>query len=116
MRKWTWRRYTLDKINKELTKNTEKINKDYERLPSWIRLARGLVPDFIVKDPKTAPVWEITGAEFSKSENHTTDGISIRFPRVTKMRIDKDWEGATNLDELKVCNTTAQSTYSIRDV
>ena len=49
-----------------------------------------------------APVWEITGAEFSKSEMHTADGISIRFPRMTRVRDDKDWKTATNLPQLKV--------------
>lgn len=49
-----------------------------------------------------APVWEITGAEFSKSEMHTADGISIRFPRMTRIRDDKDWKSATNLPQLKV--------------
>lgn len=48
-----------------------------------------------------APVWEITGAEFSKSEMHTADGISIRFPRMTRIRDDKDWKSATNLHQLK---------------
>ncbi|KAK6053951.1 hypothetical protein COOONC_08544, partial [Cooperia oncophora] len=59
------------------------------------------VPDFVIKDPQEAPVWEITGAEFSKSENHSAGGISIRFPRVTRIRNDKDWKSATNLAELK---------------
>lgn len=49
-----------------------------------------------------APVWEITGAEFSKSEMHTADGISIRFPRMTRIRDDKDWKTATNLHQLRV--------------
>lgn len=52
--------------------------------------------------PQQAPVWEITGAEFSKSEMHTADGISIRFPRMTRIRDDKDWKTATNLHQLKV--------------
>jgi len=47
-------------------------------------------------------VWEITGAEFTKSDIHTADGISIRFPRVTKIRDDKDWKTATDLPRLKV--------------
>ncbi|KAK6018952.1 ATP dependent DNA ligase region, partial [Ostertagia ostertagi] len=41
------------------------------------------------------------GAEFSKSENHSAGGISIRFPRVTRIRKDKDWKSATSLAELK---------------
>ena len=52
---------------------------------------------------QTSPVWEITGAEFSKSESHTADGISIRFPRMTKIRKDKSWKEATDLQRLKVC-------------
>ena len=43
-----------------------------------------LVFMFLKKDP----VWEITGAESSKSATHTADGISIRFPRVTRIRDD----------------------------
>ena len=49
-----------------------------------------------------APVWEIAGAEFSKSTTHTADGISIRFPRVTRIRDDKDWETANDLPHLRV--------------
>lgn len=48
------------------------------------------------------PVWEISGAEFSQAEVHTANGISIRFPRVSKIRQDKDWSTATSLNELKV--------------
>ncbi len=40
------------------------------------------------------------GAEFSKSKQHTANGISIRFPRVTKVREDKTWKEATNLNYL----------------
>lgn len=32
---------------------------------------------------------------------HTADGISIRFPRVTRIRRDKDWSTATTLNELR---------------
>ena len=52
-------------------------------------------------------MWEITGAEFSKSEAHTADGISIRFPRCTRIRDDKDWKSATDLPKLKVPAYTA---------
>lgn len=48
------------------------------------------------------PVWEITGAEFTKHDVHTANGISIRFPRVTKIREDKNWKTATSLSELEV--------------
>ncbi|TGZ62268.1 hypothetical protein CRM22_007536 [Opisthorchis felineus] len=77
-------------------------------VPSWLNVAKSLIPDFIVEDPKSAPVWEITGAEFSRASTHTaglssgeTQGISIRFPRFTKARPDKTWKQATNVSELQ---------------
>ncbi|CAG0896318.1 unnamed protein product [Darwinula stevensoni] len=91
---------TLAKLQKELSPLMKKISRDPTRVPSWVELNRQMVPDFIVKDPKEAPVWEITGAEFTSADIHTANGISIRFPRITKFREDKDWETATNLQEL----------------
>lgn len=41
-----------------------------------------------------------TGTELTKANIHTADGISVRFPRVTRIRDDKDWQTATNLQEL----------------
>ena len=88
-----------------------KIKQDFNSVPHWMNCFRQMVPDFVVKDPKKSPVWEITGAEFSKAEIHTADGISIRFPRVTKIRDDKDWKTATNLSQLKqLFETSKQST------
>lgn len=78
-----------------------KISKDPTKIPAWLKINKNYYPDFIIRDPKKAPVWEITGAEFSKSEAHTADGISIRFPRCTRFRDDKDWKTATNLHQLK---------------
>ena len=78
------------------------IKKDMKEIPDWLVVDKTLVPDFVVKDPKKAPVWEIAGAEFSESKTHTADGISIRFPRVTKVRDDKSWKDATNVERLKV--------------
>ncbi|XP_075417510.1 DNA ligase 3 isoform X1 [Tenrec ecaudatus] len=90
---------TLARLQKEL--DMVKISKDPSKIPSWLKVNKIYYPDFIVPDPKKAAVWEITGAEFSKSEAHTADGISIRFPRCTRIRDDKDWESATNLPQLK---------------
>lgn len=90
---------TLARLQNEL--DMVKISKDPSKVPSWLNVTKNYIPDFIVRDPKKAPVWEITGAEFSKSEAHSADGISIRFPRCTRIRDDKDWETATNLPQLK---------------
>ncbi|XP_064610448.1 DNA ligase 3-like [Liolophura sinensis] len=90
---------TLERLQTEL--KMVKISKDQRKVPDWLKINKTVIPDFVVADPKTAPVWEITGAEFSKSESHTAGGISIRFPRLTKFRDDKDWKEATNLPRLK---------------
>lgn len=78
-----------------------KIGKDAGKLPGWLDAKKPMVPDFVARDPKKQPVWEITGAEFTNQGVHTADGISIRFPRVTRIRDDKDWSTATSLDELR---------------
>ncbi|NXY71207.1 DNLI3 ligase, partial [Glareola pratincola] len=90
---------TLARLQTEL--DMVKISKDPSKIPKWLKINKIYYPDFIVPDPKKAPVWEITGAEFSKAEAHTADGISIRFPRCTRIRDDKDWKTATNLQQLK---------------
>ncbi|NXG55021.1 DNLI3 ligase, partial [Hemiprocne comata] len=90
---------TLARLQKEL--DMVKISKDPSKIPKWLKINKIYYPDFIVPDPKQAPVWEITGAEFSRAEAHTADGISIRFPRCTRIRDDKDWKTATNLQQLK---------------
>lgn len=90
----------LEELQTEL--DVIKISKDQSKVPSWLNIKKHLVPDFVVRDPKIAPIWEIMGAEFSKAEVHTADGISIRFPRIAKVRDDKTWENATDVPRLKV--------------
>lgn len=91
---------TLEKLQKELV--MEKISQDASKVPRWLNCTKTMIPDFVAKDPKQQPVWEITGAEFTQQhEVHTANGISIRFPRVTRIRDDKTWETATNLQELQ---------------
>jgi len=91
---------TLESLQDEL--KMVKISKDVTKVPSWLKVTKNMVPDFICEHPKKSQVWEIVGAEFSKAESHTADGISIRFPRVTRIRRDKTWKEATTLPELKV--------------
>ncbi|XP_067951592.1 DNA ligase 3-like [Watersipora subatra] len=93
---------TLKRLQSEL--KMTKISKDSSKIPGWLNINKGgnITPDFIITDPKDSQVWEITGAEFSKSDIHTADGISIRFPRVTKIRDDKDWKTATDIPRLKL--------------
>ncbi|XP_047111311.1 DNA ligase 3 isoform X3 [Schistocerca piceifrons] len=92
---------TLERLQDELGPQVTKISREASRVPSWLNCTKTMIPDFVAKDPKSMPVWEITGAEFTRHDVHTADGISIRFPRVTRIRSDKDWKTATSLAELK---------------
>lgn len=89
---------TLQRLQTEL--DMVKISCDYSKVPNWLNCSKSMIPDFVARDPKKQPVWQIIGAEFTQHDVHTADGISIRFPRIVKMRDDKDWEHATNLEEL----------------
>merc|ERR1711923_288100 len=73
-----------------------------------------MVPDVVAMDPQQCPVWEITGAEFSKAELHTAGGISIRFPRVTKERHEKTWTTATSLEELRHLYNESKNNIDIK--
>lgn len=96
----------IDTINKELARNMTRTYNRKEGLPSWLCVHSSLVPDFVVRDPTQSPVWEIAGAEFTHSSKHTAtdingEGISIRFPRVLRVRDDKTSKDATSLEELR---------------
>ncbi|CAI8051017.1 DNA ligase 3 [Geodia barretti] len=101
----------IEKLQTEL--DMVKISKDPSKVPAWLLVNKTVIPDFVVRDPKAAPVWEITGAEFSKSTAHTAGGISIRFPRVTRIRDDKDWTNATDLERLKTLFKASKETTDI---
>ena len=65
-------------MQKELAPTMDRIAGEYDRVPHWLDVTRQMVPEFIVRKPEESPVWEVTGAEFSKAEIHTAGGISIR--------------------------------------
>lgn len=86
---------------------------DVDAPPYWLNCKKALIPDFIAKDPNVMPVWEITGAEFSKSDAHTASGISIRFPRITRIRRDKSTKEATSLKELEKLFQTSKDNINV---
>ncbi|KAH8289033.1 hypothetical protein KR054_005527 [Drosophila jambulina] len=90
---------TNEEVHNSLIKLTERA--DASRTPSWLLCKKSLVPDVLAKDPQQMPVWEITGAEFTKAEAHTASGISIRFPRITRRRSDKSAKEANDLAHLE---------------
>ncbi|EDV94345.1 GH20153 [Drosophila grimshawi] len=90
---------TNDDVHEALMKLTDRA--DANKIPSWLLCKKALVPDVLAKVPEQMPVWEITGAEFTQSEAHTAAGISIRFPRITRLRSDKSAMQANDLEHLE---------------
>lgn len=71
-----------------------------KKLPSWVQIDRSLIPNVLAKDPFEMPVVEIMAAEFTDSDVHTANSISMRFPRIVRIRDDKSAKEATSLEEL----------------
>ncbi|ELR11572.1 ATPdependent DNA ligase domain containing protein, partial [Acanthamoeba castellanii str. Neff] len=90
----------LKQLQKQLRPHMKQIHKSYDKWnPHKMPRHRLHVPDFIVTDPEQAPVWEVAGQGFTDSKHHTT--LSIRFPRVTRIRDDKDFSTHTDVVHLR---------------
>lgn len=94
------------KMHKRLNPLLEKLD-SHSRLPKWVYIKSSMKPDAIAKDIMLMPVFEIEGAEFTDStssdatsEGHHTCPISMRFPRIKKIRDDKSPKEATDMKEL----------------
>lgn len=100
---------TLERLQDEMKAVMVKSGEDEGKTFKLVK-SLAMKPDYIVKDPKKAPVWELTGAELTKDDtssgngtaNHTANGISVRFPRINRERRDKNWETATSMEELEM--------------
>jgi DNA ligase 4 len=60
-------------------------------------------PDAVITDLSKSMVLEIKASELCKTENYPT-GLTLRFPRVVKIRYDKDWHDVMGTSELKEMN------------
>jgi len=67
-----------------------------EKLPKEYLISKGLLPDVFVS-PEL--VVEIAADELTNSPIHTA-GLALRFPRLIKIRDDKNLDGTTTLGEL----------------
>lgn len=76
------------------------VNGRRKPLPDWLDCNSVHVPDMLVQDYTVTDVMMIIGAEFTISSSHTS-GISIRFPRVMRLRPDKNLDTATTLEEIQ---------------
>lgn len=73
-----------------------------------IELARGVLPMSVVfRQPF---VFDLAGSGFDKPPNR--DIFTLRFPRIMKVRLDRDWREAVDLDELQHMATEARTVPS----
>ena len=70
-----------------------------------IELARGLTPMSVVF--RKPFVFDVAGSGFDKSPNR--DIFTLRFPRLMKVHLDRDWKGTVDLDELQHMATEART-------
>lgn len=85
-----------DKLLKQLTIDCQKIKVD--KKPTQYNVPKELTPDVWV-EPRM--IVEIAADEITHSPLHSAE-LALRFPRLIKIRDDKDWSQATNIDELRV--------------
>lgn len=86
-----------DELLEEIPKKLAKYK--VERKPARVNVKREMEPE-VWFEPKI--VIEITGAELTKSPNHTcASGIALRFPRFVRFRDDKKAEQATTSKEIE---------------
>ncbi|KAH8388332.1 hypothetical protein KR093_004286 [Drosophila rubida] len=102
---------TNDEIHESLKQLTDRA--DANKIPTWLHCKKALIPDVLAKTPEQMPVWEITGAEFTQSEAHTAGGISIRFPRITKLRSDKTAKEANDLEHLEQLYSASKQNVNV---
>ena len=57
---------TLEKLQKEI--DMVEIKKNFDKVPDWLVINKSLVPDFIVKNPKKSPIWELTGIYINEKD------------------------------------------------
>ncbi|KAF6218993.1 hypothetical protein HO133_005537 [Letharia lupina] len=94
---------------KTLTENGYLRAMDTEFPETWevfdIELARGLpLMSVVFRQPF---VFDVAGSGFDKSPNR--DVFTLRFPRVMKIRLDRDWRETVDLDELQHMATEART-------
>ncbi|QWO71564.1 DNA ligase 3 [Orgyia pseudotsugata single capsid nuclopolyhedrovirus] len=99
----------FDRLHKEFKLIMTQTN----RLPDWLVCNRTVIPDYVAINPTLMPVWQIIGAQLTKSDYHCADGVSVRFPRVAKIREDKDWRSANTFQQIKQIYTVSETAIEV---
>ncbi len=64
-------------------------------------------PDCWIKNLQKSVVFEVKAAEIIRSESYPTS-FTLRFPRVVKVRYDKDWDEVMTLKQLQEMNNSTK--------
>mmetsp|Transcript_60733 Transcript_60733/g.69397 ORF Transcript_60733/g.69397 Transcript_60733/m.69397 type:complete len:784 (+) Transcript_60733:504-2855(+) len=70
-------------------------------------------PDVYVDDPSKSVVMELKGAEITPSVSFPS-GCTLRFPRVLKIRYDKDWSDSMSVEQLQEMISDATHTRALK--
>ncbi|KAI3389665.1 hypothetical protein SNEBB_001378 [Seison nebaliae] len=60
-----------------------------------------IIPTLLIDNPKTSIVLEVSGQAFWKNNQFSANNISIKLPKIQRVRTDKNWETATTLFHLQ---------------
>lgn len=102
----------------ELTELRNKLKENWQKqrpsfiLPEWVPASNDK-PDVYIKDPSKSIVLELKGAEIIRSNTFVPD-YTLRFPRVVKIRYDKDWNDSMKLEELFTMVDEVKYTKNLR--
>ena len=95
--------YSMEELGQLRTKlNSEWDNFNPRMAPSYYKawkFWRSEMPDLIIKDPSKSVVLEVRAAEIEQSDKYPTR-YTLRFPRVIKIRYDKNWDEGMDVKEL----------------
>jgi DNA ligase-4 len=75
------------------------LNNPPDYWPSWTPGA-GERPDMVISDPSKSVILELRGAELVKTEKFPA-GLCLRFPKVSKIRYDKNWDQCMTVLEIQ---------------
>lgn len=94
--------YTLEEL-KQLRDKLRVCMKPYRNppdfWPAWTPAASEK-PDYVVTDPSKSVVLECRGAELVRTEKFAA-GICLRFPKVSRLRLDKTWDQCMTVAEVQ---------------
>jgi DNA ligase 4 len=88
----------LAEIRRHLRDQWKPFRQSPDYWPKW-NPGHGERPDYYIKDPSKSLILELKAAEIVPSDKFPTN-FTLRFPKVHKIRYDKNWDQSTTFSEL----------------